>query len=70
MPGLIDHQDIAKHINVARYNTYMTECGKHQVFDTFCYKCYKDLGYAYGENTFEDQVIRLLLFKYYFAFAL
>ena len=39
---------------------------ENKSFQIFHDKCYQSLNYTPGENTYEDQVIKILLLKYFF----
>jgi hypothetical protein len=47
------------------YNTVLDEQERKR-FGTYCKKCYETLRYSRDADTFEDQVVLLIILKHYF----
>lgn len=72
MQDLFNHPDLHSYINIDKYNNFINNNEKSHQFFIFCSRCYKLSGYdiSYdsegGSMSYEDQIIHLLIMKYYF----
>lgn len=71
MINIFNHPDIKKHINTDKYNTFLSLNKSTHQFNIFCSRCYKLSGNIINYDSkdcmsYEDQVIHMLIFKYFF----
>ena len=67
----ITDNELKKYIDSTKYNEIIEELYS-QKFEIYCKNMYKQAGYTndFNKNELEDQIIMLLLFKYYFGIYL
>ena len=61
-----NHPDIKKHISLDKYNKLFNSPRKAD-FDIFSKKFYDQVGMSQDGNSYEDQVVKLILMRYYFC---
>ena len=61
---IFNNPKIIESIDRETLNVYENLALVHS-FKIFCQKIYKIANYQYGDNTYDDQVILILLIKYY-----